>query len=226
MSAELAHQVQLSDQGESHDLDLGCVYVEVSSSEGEGLDEGGMSTCESDYEDTLLSAMLLSEQPHPQPPYKVGDESSTMGEHIQTHPPSHNHPSILARPRQTETEDHQKEHDVTPLVPKKTTTTSHDSASVVSSARSHRDGMKTESISTLSSHFSGRSLESTIVNSVGMEKLTHLGRVTTARVSVDALELDTSVVDDILTSSQRRKNKRNSKAERRMVQPQVGSCTR
>lgn len=65
--------------------------------------------------------------------------------------------------------------------------------------------------STLSSLMGGRhdrSLESAILRSVGMEKLTRLGRVTSARVMVENLQLDTSAVESICSTHRKKASSR------------------
>lgn len=233
----------------SHDLDLDAVYVEVSSSEeGELGDDGDHSVSDSECGDALLSALLLSEHPHPhtsthphQTHHEDNIDSMTMDEGRETNLlPQHKLHVAGPHIQKPETSKMVLLHEddgVTPPqlsidsrpVSKPATSPSSvndDNGAPVQSnrVRGDRGGMKTDSMSTLSSHFSGRSLESAIVSSVGMERLTCLGRVTSARVSVDGLELDTSAVDDILASS--RQKKKSSKSGLKMASSQVESSTR
>ncbi len=53
-----------------------------------------------------------------------------------------------------------------------------------------------------------RSLESAIVQAVGMEKLTRLGRVTSARVVVESLQLDPAALETIHSLQRRKKSRR------------------
>ena len=66
---------------------------------------------------------------------------------------------------------------------------------------------RTDSLSTLSS-FMGRhdkSLESAILSLIGMEKLTKLGRVSSARVRIERLHVDHSAIEDIYAIQRKKK---------------------
>ena len=66
---------------------------------------------------------------------------------------------------------------------------------------------RTDSLSTLSS-FMGRhdkSLESAILSLIGMEKLTKLGRVSSARVRIERLHVDHSAIESIYAIQQKKK---------------------
>ena len=67
-----------------------------------------------------------------------------------------------------------------------------------------------QSGTTLSSYLGSgeRSLESSIVRTLGMEKLTSLGRVSRARVCVESLEVEAGLVDQVLSQ---RESERNEK---------------
>ena len=66
---------------------------------------------------------------------------------------------------------------------------------------------RTDSLSTLSS-FMGRhdkSLESAILSLIGMEKLTKLGRVSSARVRIERLHVDHSAIDSVYAIQRKKK---------------------
>ena len=71
----------------------------------------------------------------------------------------------------------------------------------VTSSRGQRSKEKADSLTTLSSYFvKGRSsLEATIVSAIGLERLTQLGRVGSARITLDSLQIDPSLAQQILT---------------------------
>lgn len=71
------------------------------------------------------------------------------------------------------------------------------------------------SLTTLSSYFSlgERSLESAIVRSLGVERLTRLGRVTKARVCIDTLEVDCALVDKVVDQRQTRRSGSRHKSQ-------------
>ena len=65
-----------------------------------------------------------------------------------------------------------------------------------------------QSGTTLSSYLGSgeRSLESSIVRALGMEKLTSMGRVSRARVCVESLEVETALMDQVLSQRQSERN--------------------
>lgn len=77
-------------------------------------------------------------------------------------------------------------------------------ASRVGSAASSHDRLgkvKTDSLTTLSSYLAKdhNSLETAIVSAIGLEKLTQLGRVGSARITMGSLKLEPSFIRQILT---------------------------
>ena len=85
-------------------------------------------------------------------------------------------------------------------------------SSSVASTHGQGDKAKPDSLATLSSYFvKGQgSLESAMVSAIGLEKLTQLGRVGSARITVGSLKIDPSFAQQVLT--QRRETKRNGQA--------------
>ena len=77
----------------------------------------------------------------------------------------------------------------------------------VTSSRGQRNKEKTDSLTTLSSYFvKGRgSLEAAIVSAIGLERLTQLGRVGSARITIDSLQIDPSSAQQILTHHREKK---------------------
>ena len=71
------------------------------------------------------------------------------------------------------------------------------------------------SLTTLSSYLSlgERSLESVIVRSLGVERLTRLGRVTRARVCIDTLEVDCALVDKVVDQRQTKRTGSRHKSQ-------------
>ena len=87
-------------------------------------------------------------------------------------------------------------------------------AKMVDKASHSKGSIKTdESISSLASFFSSgqKSAESAVLRSIGIERLTRLGRVTSVRVIVERLKLETIGVKMVKS---RQKNKKLSKAPR------------
>jgi hypothetical protein len=83
--------------------------------------------------------------------------------------------------------------------------------SVISDS-SQRSKEKTDSLTALSSYFikGQSSLEAAIVSAIGIEKLTRLGRVGSARITVGSLQIEPSFAEEMLTQQQ--ETKRMSKA--------------
>ena len=78
----------------------------------------------------------------------------------------------------------------------------------VSPSHTHQTKAKTDSLTTLSSYFvkGQSSLETAIVSAVGLEKLTHLGRVSSVRLTVDSLKIEPSFAKQILTQNRGKKS--------------------
>lgn len=66
---------------------------------------------------------------------------------------------------------------------------------------------ETDSLTALSSYFvkGQSSLESAVVSAIGLEKLTQLGRVGSARITVGSLQVEPSFAEEILTQQQEKK---------------------
>lgn len=77
----------------------------------------------------------------------------------------------------------------------------------VTSGNSQRSKEKADSLTTLSSYFvKGQgSLEAAIVSAIGLEKLTRLGRVSSARITVGNLQIEPSFAKEILICQQEKK---------------------
>ena len=77
----------------------------------------------------------------------------------------------------------------------------------VTSDSSQRIKGKTDSLTALSSYFvkGQSSLEEAIVSAIGLEKLTQLGRVGSARITVGSLQIEPSFAKEILTQQQEKK---------------------
>ena len=84
---------------------------------------------------------------------------------------------------------------------------SQEGSESVTSGCSQRSKEKTDSLTTLSSYFAKgqSSLEAVIVSAIGLEKLTRLGRVSSACITVGSLQIDPSFARDILTRQQEKK---------------------
>lgn len=74
-------------------------------------------------------------------------------------------------------------------------TTTEKKESAVNSKTAEDDGSSLTTLSSYFSHVSERTLESAITRSLGVERLTVLGRVTKARICINTLELDSALVD-------------------------------
>ena len=81
------------------------------------------------------------------------------------------------------------------------------SVGLMTSDSSQRSKKKTDSLTALSSYFvkGQSSLEAAIVSAIGLEKLTQLGRVGLARITVGSLQMEPSFTEEILTQQQERK---------------------
>ena len=81
----------------------------------------------------------------------------------------------------------------------------------MTSDSSQRSKEKIESLTALSSYFvkGQSSLEAAIVSAIGLEKLTQLGRVGSARITVGSLQIEASFAKEVLTQQQ--ENKRAGK---------------
>ena len=77
----------------------------------------------------------------------------------------------------------------------------------MTSDSSQRIKEKTDSLTALSSYFvkGQSSLEEAIVSAIGLEKLTQLGRVGSARITVGSLQIEPSFAKEILTQQQEKK---------------------
>ena len=77
----------------------------------------------------------------------------------------------------------------------------------MTSDSSQRIKEKTDSLTALSSYFvkGQSSLEEAIVSAIGLEKLTQLGRVGLARITVGSLQIELSFAEEILTQQQEKK---------------------
>lgn len=79
--------------------------------------------------------------------------------------------------------------------------------SSVGSGSPQRSKEKTDSLTALSSYFTKgqSSLEAAMVSAIGLEKLTQLGRVGSARITVGSLQIEPSFAEEILTQQQEKK---------------------
>ena len=80
-------------------------------------------------------------------------------------------------------------------------------SSVMTSDSSQRSKENTESLTALSSYFikGQSSLEAAIVSAIGLDKLTQLGRVGSARITVGSLQIEPLFAKEILTQQQEKK---------------------
>ena len=75
------------------------------------------------------------------------------------------------------------------------------------SSQRSKEKTKTDSLTALSSYFvkGQSSLESAVVSAIGLEKLTQLGRVGSACITVGSLQVEPSFAEEILTQQQEKK---------------------